>query len=280
MKIGIGTDIWQYPFSSKNVDILKKVKDIGFDVVELSIQDTSKENVGIIKEHVLKNKLECCICSSFVDGNLISSDADTIARGVQYVKGQIDLCEYMGSGILAGPTFGSLIDHDFLDPPVKEKAKKQAVALLKDIGEYALKKNIKIAVEPLNRNESNFLNTAQEGIDFVKEIDLPNVGLNLDTYHMNIEEKNIEKAILNAGEYLFHMHAPENDRGTPGTGHINWQGVAESLKKIKFSGCVSMESGNTAVKEMAKLGAFWRVYDYSVDRMAEEGLKFLRSIFA
>ena len=280
MKIGIGTDIWQYPFSSENVDILKKIKDIGFDVVELSIQDTSKSNLEIIKEHLEKNSLECCICSSFVDGNLISADADTVSKGIKYVKGQIDLCAYMGANILAGPTYGSLIDHDFLEPPLKEKARKQAVGLLKDIGGYALQKKIKLAVEPLNRNESNFLNTTQEGIDMIKEINLPNVGLNLDTYHMNIEEKNIEKAILDAGEHLFHMHAPENDRGTPGTGHINWKGIAESLKKIQFSGCVSMESGNTAVKEMAKLGAFWRVYDYSVDIMAEKGLKFLRELLA
>ncbi len=280
MKIGTGTSLWQYPFNWEGVELLSKIKGFGFDVVELLIEDTSKKNLDIIKENVQKNNLECAICSSFVEGNLISDDREVVDRGVKYIKGQIDICEYFGSGILAGPTYGSLINFDFLKPEIKNKARKQAVQLLKEVGSYALDKKIKVAIEPLNRNESNFLNTAREGIDLVEEIGLPNVGLNLDTYHMNIEEKNIEKAILEAGQHLFHLHAPENDRGTPGTGHINWEGVAESIKKIDFSGFVMMESGNAEVEEMAKLGAFWRLYDYPADKIAQEGLKFLRGLFS
>lgn len=278
MKIGINTYLWQWPFNSERVDLLKKIKDFGYDGVEMTIEDRSKKNLEVIKDNIKKTSLECIVCSSFVEGNLISNDSAVIKKGVKYVKESIDLCEYLGASILVGPTYGSLINKDFLNPIVKNKARQQTVELLKDIGKYALDKKIKIAIEPINRYESNFLNTAHEGIYLVKEINLQNIGLNLDTYHMHIEEKNSKKAVLDSGKYLFHLHAPENDRGTPGTGAVDWCGIGEALKKINFEGFVVMESGSPHVEEVAKLGAFWRVYDYSQDKMAKEGLKFLREL--
>jgi len=278
VKIGINTYLWQWPFNSERVDLLKKIKDFGYDGVEMTIEDRSKKNLEVIKDNIKKTNLECIVCSSFVEGNLISNDSAVIKKGVKYVKESIDLCEYLGASILVGPTYGSLINKDFLNPIVKNKARQQAVELLKDIGKYALDKKIKIAIEPINRYESNFLNTAHEGIYLVKEINLQNIGLNLDTYHMHIEEKNSKKVVLDSGKYLFHLHAPENDRGTPGTGAVDWCGIGEALKKINFEGFVVMESGSPQVEKVAKLGAFWRVYDYSQDKMAKEGLKFLREL--
>jgi D-psicose/D-tagatose/L-ribulose 3-epimerase len=278
MKIGINTCLWQWPFNYGRVDLFKKIADFGFDGIEMTIEDRSKKNLESIKDNIQKTNLAPIVCSSFVNGNLIDDKPDIVKRGIKYVKESIDLCEYLGANILVGPTYGSYVNKDFLYQEIKNKAKKQAIELLKDVGKYALDKKIKIAIEPINRYESNFLNTAREGIDLVREINLSNVGLNLDTYHMNIEEKNSKKAVLDSGKYLFHLHAPENDRGTPGTGDVDWNGIADSLKKIHFNGFVVMESGSPQVEEVAKLGAFWRVYDYSQDEMAKKGLKYLRNL--
>lgn len=280
MKIGINTCLWQWPFNWERVDLFKKIKDFGYDAVEMTIEDRSKKNIEAIRDNLKKTGLECIICSSFIDGNLISEDKEIIKRGTKYVIEFIDLCEYMDSDILVGPTYGSCVKEEFLNSKIKDRAKKRCIEALKDIGKYALDKKIKIAIEPLNRYESNFLNTAREGIDLVSKVNLVNIGLNLDTYHMNIEEKNPKLAILDAGRYLFHLHAPENDRGTPGTGNVDWRGISDSLKEIGFNGFVVMESGSSKVEEVAKLGAFWRVYDYSQDKMAIEGLKFLRKILS
>jgi D-psicose/D-tagatose/L-ribulose 3-epimerase len=280
MKIGINTCLWQWPFNWQRVDIIKKVKDIGYDAVEMTVEDRSKKNIEIIRENLKKTNLDCIICSSFMEGNLISEDKDIVKKGTDYVIESIDLCEYFGSSILVGPTYGSTVDRSYLDSDIKMRAKEQCTKILKDIGLYAQKKNIKIAIEPLNRYESNFLNTAEEGIDLVSKINLKNVGLLLDTYHMNIEEKVPEEAVRNTGKYLFHLHAPENDRGTPGTGHVNWKAVADSLKQIDFNGYVVMESGSPKVEEVAALGAFWRKYDYSQDKMAVEGLHFLKEVLS
>lgn len=278
MRIGINTCLWLWPFNFERVELFKKIEDLGFDGVEMTIEDRSEKNLGIIKDYIQKTNLSRIVCSSFVKGNLIDDDYEIIKRGIQYVKESIDLCEYLGAKILVGPTYGSLINKDFLNTERKNKAKKQVIEILKDIGKYALEKRIKIAIEPINRYESNFLNTANEGIDLVKKINLPNIGLNLDTYHMNIEEKDSKAAVLNSGKYLFHLHAPENDRGTPGTGSVDWNGIAKSLEKINFDGFVVMESGSPKVEEVAKLGAFWRIYDYPQDEMAKKGLKFLRNL--
>lgn len=278
MKVGINTCLWHWPFNWERVDLFKKIEDIGYDAVEMTIEDRSKKNLKIIRESLKKTHLECIICSSFLEGNLISEDKKNVQKGKKYVMESIDLCEYLGADILVGPVYGSLVNEAFLNTEVKNRAKRQCIELLKGIGQYALDKRIRIAVEPLNRYETNFLNTAEEGLELISEVNLENIGLLLDTYHMGIEEKNPNLAVLNAGKHLFHIHAPENDRGTPGTGNVDWSGMSESLKKIEFNGFVVMESGSPKAEEVAKCGGFWRVYDYPQDEMAVEGYKFLRNI--
>jgi D-psicose/D-tagatose/L-ribulose 3-epimerase len=279
MKIGINTCLWIWPFNRSRVDLFNKIKGYGFEAVEMTIENRSKKNTAVIKEKLKKAGLECSLCSSFLNGNLISEDRVILKKGIEYAIDSIDLCEYLGAGILVGPIYGSCINKNYLNSKVKAKASKQCAEALRCIGNYALKKNIRIAVEPINRYESNFLNTAKEGINLIAHVNLKNVGLLLDTYHMNIEEKNAVKAVLNAGDLLFHLHVPENDRGTPGTGNIDWEGLSASLKQMQYGGLIIMESGSPRAREVAALGAFWRVYDFSQDKMASEGFNFLKKTF-
>lgn len=279
MKIGINTCLWEWPFNYKRIDLFKKIEDIGYNAVELTIENRNRKNLEKIKNSLEKTSLECIICSSFLSGNIISEKDEIVNKGKKYIIESIDMCEYLGSKILVGPTYGIYINKDFLSPHIKSRAINQCTRILEDIGNYANEKKIKIAIEPLNRYESNFLNTAKEGLDLLSKINLKNVGLNLDTYHMNIEEKNIEKAILYSGKFLFHLHVTENDRGTPGSGHIDWASVSNSLKKINFNGFVVMESGNPNVEKLARAGFYWRQYDWTQDKMAEEGYKFIKHVF-
>jgi D-psicose/D-tagatose/L-ribulose 3-epimerase len=106
------------------------------------------------------------------------------------------------------------------------------------------------------------------------------VKLMMDTFHANIEEKNLGKAIEAAGSLLVHMHANENDRGTPGTGHVMWSEVRDALKKVKFSGTLVIESFSTEVKEIARAAAIWRPLAPSPDSLARDGLAFLKKLMA
>jgi len=279
IKIGIDTMLWTWPFNSKNLDIFSKIKSFGYNIVEFGIDNFSDDNLDNIKESLKNNNLESILNSPFVVGNLLSDDKIENDKAIAFMKKSIDVCQYFGSAMLVGPLYGSGINRDFLDKNIKSIAKNHCVELLKYVARYALEKKVKLAIEPLNRYESNFINTTEECLDLIRLINMENVGIMLDTYHMNIEEKDIKKAILNTNALLMLMHVPENDRGTPGTGHIPWEDIAEALKIINFDGYLIIESGSPNVRSVAVLGAFWRKYDYVEDEMAKKGLEFLENCF-
>lgn len=111
-------------------------------------------------------------------------------------------------------------------------------------------------------------------------IDSPRVKIMMDTFHANIEEKSIGRAIEKAGSLLVHLHANENDRGAPGTGHVPWMEVATALKRVGFGGAMVIESFSTEVKEIARAAAVWRPLASSPDALAREGLAYLRALMA
>jgi len=137
-----------------------------------------------------------------------------------------------------------------------------------------------LAVEALNRFETSFINLAEQAVELVEMIDSPAVQIMIDTFHANIEEKHIGQAIETAAPYLVHVHANENDRGTPGTGHVAWDEIASALKKINYDGAMVIESFTTTVVEIARAAAIWRPPAPSQDELAGEGMAFLRQLMA
>jgi len=131
----------------------------------------------------------------------------------------------------------------------------------------------------LNRFETDFINTCDQGLKMIKDVDSKALKLHLDTFHMNIEEKNQAKAIKKAGKYLGHFHACGSDRGTPGNDHIDWKPIVAALKSIRYTGDVVIESFTTDVKVIAKAAAIWRRMEPTRDEIAVKGLKFLKKAF-
>jgi D-psicose/D-tagatose/L-ribulose 3-epimerase len=148
---------------------------------------------------------------------------------------------------------------------------KEACRLVRDY-------NVTIGLEPVNRFETYFVNTAADAIRLVKEVGEPNVGVHLDTFHMNIEEKNYYDPIVQTGKLLCHMHCCENDRGTAGTGSVNWTEVFRALAKIRYNKWITLESFTPEIKSIAATTAIWRQIAPSADALASEGLKFLKSM--
>jgi len=155
-----------------------------------------------------------------------------------------------------------------------------AVAGIAEMADYAAAKNIKLAFEPLNRFETDMINVVSQGLQFIDEVGRENVGFHLDTFHMHLEEKDSAKAILMAGDRIFHFHACENDRGVPGTGQVHWNEIGKALKATKYSGPVVIESFTSQVKEIARAVCIWREIAPSQDAIATQGLAFLKTIFA
>jgi len=282
MQFGINTVLWTYPFSSKDNVLLKKIKGLGYSTVELTIKNLGDKNIDAIREGLAANNLNCVICA--IPGHtesILSPDENIQEKGIQFIKDLIDLCKRLGSSMLVGPIYSTGIYPEHSNPANKKKAWDRCIKNLKNIGQYAFDKGVKIAVEPLNRYESSFLNIAEDSVKLIEEVGNKNIGILLDVYHMNIEEKNLKHSIVKTGNHLLHMHVPEHDRGTPGTGHTDWKSIAEALKTISFSGCLVVESLNPGIGyELAAGGNIWRKYDYNQQETATISLRFLKDNFS
>jgi D-psicose/D-tagatose/L-ribulose 3-epimerase len=181
---------------------------------------------------------------------------------------------------LVGPLYAAVGRQWQATPDQRKRDLERCAKNLKQVAKYAEDKGITLAMEPLNRFETSFINLTEQALELVRMIDSPRVKLMMDTFHANIEEKSLGKAIEAAGSLLVHMHANENDRGTPGTGHVAWTEIAAALKKVKFSGALVIESFSTEVKEIARAAAVWRPLAATPDILAKDGLAFLKKLMA
>jgi D-psicose/D-tagatose/L-ribulose 3-epimerase len=279
MLFGASTFIWVSPFSNENLWLVKKVKQFGFDLIEICIETPNVIDPFKVKVELDIVGIGAIVCGAFGPNRDISSNEQTVQqKGKEYIKTCIDYAEILGSPSVIGPMYSATGKARLLSQEEKKKQWDLAVSNLKPIAEYAEKKGIKLAIEPLNRFETDFINTVEQGLEFISRVGYDSVGLLLDSFHMNIEEKNSARAIEMAGEKVFHFHACSNDRGTPGDGQINWQEIAEVLKKINYQGPVVIESFTPEIKEIARAVSLWRPIAKDQDSLARDGLAFLNKI--
>ncbi len=137
-----------------------------------------------------------------------------------------------------------------------------------------------VCIEPLNRFETDFINTMDQGLKLIEDVGSPAVKLHLDTFHANIEEKFLGKSIRRAGRHLGHIHACGSDRGTPGNDHIDWRDIAAALREIHYQGDIALESVTLDVPRIARSAAIWRRMEPTRDEIAVKGLRFLKSCLA
>jgi D-psicose/D-tagatose/L-ribulose 3-epimerase len=202
------------------------------------------------------------------------------AAGMDYLKDLVDQAVIIGNPArIIGPLYSVVGKADAVEPERQKIEFALVVKNLKELAAYAAAKGVELCIEPLNRFETDFLNTCDQGLKLVKAVKAPNVKLHLDTFHMNIEEKNQAEAILKAGDLLGHFHACGSDRGTPGNDHIDWKPIVAALKKIGYAGDVVIESFTTDVKVIARAAAIWRKIEPKRDDIATVGLANLKRLF-
>jgi D-psicose/D-tagatose/L-ribulose 3-epimerase len=280
MQFGASTFIWVSPFSNKTLGLVKKVREMGFDIIEICIEDPATIDVSRINEALKENDLKATICGAFgPDRDASSDDRNIRANAVKYLEACIDAARGLGAPFVAGPMYSAVGKTRLLSPDERAKQWSLAVETLKPVADYAGQRGVQLAIEPLNRFETDFINTVEQGLDLVGRVGATNVGLLVDTFHMNIEEKDIPAAIRKAGSKLFHFHSCENDRGTPGAGHVEWKEVVSALREINYQGPVVIEAFTTEITEIARAVSLWRPLAPSQDSLAQEGLRFLQKIF-
>ncbi len=278
---GINTFLWTSPFTTKDLPLLDKAKAIGFDLVEIPIESEGDVDYAAAAEAYKRTGLACSTCAIMGAGRDPAHEDERIQRaGVAYLKHCIDGTARMGGKIVAGPIYSAVGRTWQATPAQRRRELERCARNLKEAAKYAEDKGIILAMEPLNRFETSFINLTEQAVELVEMIGSPAVKIMMDTFHANIEEKNIGRAIEIAGPNLVHVHANENDRGTPGTGHVPWGEVGVALKKINYSGALVIESFSTEVKEIARAAAVWRPPAPDRDGLAMDGMAFLRKLMA
>ncbi|MCL2559435.1 MAG: sugar phosphate isomerase/epimerase [Turicibacter sp.] len=280
MKFGASTFIWVSPFSNDTLDLFQKAKDMGYDILEICIEDPDTIDTDRIVKAAADTGMQVIICGAFgPERDVSATDAKTRAQGVAYIKTCIDIAVKVGSDLVSGPMFSATGKTNLLSETERASQWHRAVYHLKEASAYAKEKGVKLAIEPLNRFETDFINTVEQGLELVARIGMDNVGLLIDTFHMNIEEKNIGEAIRLAGDKVFNFHSCASDRGTPGKDHINWQEVKDALSDIHYQGPVVIEAFNSNITEIAKAVSLWRPLADSPDELAGEGVSYLKGVF-
>jgi D-psicose/D-tagatose/L-ribulose 3-epimerase len=279
-RFGLNTFLYASPFTTDSVKLFPKLKKWGFDTAEIPVE--ALEHINPAKVRAAADKAGIAIgtiCACMGTGRDFRGSPADQATASAYVKGLIDQAVILGAHSLIGPLY-SVVGRTGAHTDEEKKAHFDLVVKnLKPLAKYAESKGVILAIEPLNRFETDFLNTVDQGLKLVKAIGSKAVKLHLDTFHMNIEEKNQAAAILKTGNLLGHFHACGSDRGTPGGDHIDWKPIVAALKKVGYKGDVVIESFTTDVKVIARAAAIWRKIEPKRDDIAVKGLANLKRFF-
>ncbi len=277
MQYGINTFLFTFPFTNESVKWFKPFKKWGFDAVEIAIDDPSAIDPSLIKAELDKCGLACSsICGCFGPDRDLRGSPEAQRNSIQYIKACLDHMVVLDCPRFVGPVYSAVGRIGGAEPAEHKKQWATVVKNLKTVCAYAEKKGKLICLEPLNRFETDFINTCEQAMTMLDDVNSPALKIHLDTFHMNIEEKNLGKAIKRAGKRLGHIHACGTDRGTPGNDHLDWKPIAKALKKVKYKHAVVIESFTRDVKIIAKAAAIWRQIEPSREDIAVKGLRFLK----
>ena len=277
MLFGASTFIWESPFGNDKMYLARHVADLGFDVLEVCIEDPGLVDASAIRQAAGEAGVGISVCGAFgPDRDVSHEDPERRRAGIDYLKFCIGLAADVGSADVIGPMYSATGKARLISEEERERQRGWAADGLSEAADYAGERGVGLAIEPLNRFETDMVNTVEQGLDLCERIGRENVGLLLDTFHMNIEEKSIPDAIRTAGDRLRHFHSCENDRGAPGSGHVDWAATFEALSDVGYDGLVVIESFTPEIKEIARAVSAWRPVANSGDELAREGLAFLK----
>ena len=282
MKFGVNTFIWESPFSTdEHLYLCRKAQQMGFDLLEVAVEEPALVDVAALRQTARETGIGILVCGAFgPDRNLSSADAGIRENAEAYLRWCIDAAAELESPLVAGPMYSAVGKPRLETAVARQEEWQHAVSGLQKWGAYAEEHGVKLAFEPLNRFETDMVNVVQQGLDLIEQVGSPAVGLHLDTFHMHLEEKDSAAAIRRAGSHVFHVHACENDRGVPGSGQVNWQGIAQALRDIEYQGAVVIESFTPKVQSIARAVCIWREIAPDQDTIATEGLAFLQQLTA
>jgi D-psicose/D-tagatose/L-ribulose 3-epimerase len=274
MKLGINLYLWADDMHDSLMPALEKLKQIGYDGVEVPIFDLDEKKWTLWAKRLDDLGLERTANTVIApEHNPVSADPKIRQAAYEHLKAVIDCCAAVGSSVLCGPHQVAL--GVFTGKGATEDEWKRSVEHLRRAAEHAAAPGVVLAEEVVNRFELYHLNTLDQGIRLVDEVDHPNCQIHLDTFHAHIEEKNTAAAIRRAGSRIAHVHISENDRGVPGTGSVAWDATFAALRDVGYDGWLTVEAFGNFLPNLAAATKIWRPLFDSEEQLAADAHAFL-----
>jgi D-psicose/D-tagatose/L-ribulose 3-epimerase len=278
MKFGVHIALWMKAWEDDVVPYIERAASLDFDGVELSLLGMTEANVARLRATLEHLSLHVtCTTGLSPDTDVTSDDPVVRQAGLDYLAWAIRVTADLGSPLLTGVLYA---------PWGKRVAERRAtrwdraVTALKHVAPLAADRGVTLGIEAINRYETDLVNTAAQAVGMAEDVDEPNVGVLLDTYHMSIEEKDVSRALHDSRHKLVHLHCAENDRGAPGTGQLAWEAITDTLKTMRYDRWVTLEMFVQAdVRVSPDLGV-WRAIEPEPTAAARDGLAFLKERLA
>ncbi|MEW4454659.1 sugar phosphate isomerase/epimerase [Bremerella sp. JC817] len=275
MKFGMNLLLWSGDPDDSLLPVIEELKNMGYDGVEVPLFNLDVDKWAKYGEKIKALDLKCtAVTVRNLEDNPISADAAVRAKGVELNKKTLDCCAALGAETLVGP-YHSAIGHFSGAGPTADEWK-WGVDSMRQVAEYAGDVKVMLGVEALNRFECYLLNVHKDSARFVREVDHPNCKMMYDTFHSNIEEGDIAQAIRDCSDVLHHVHISENNRATPGTGHVDFDTNFDTLKEVGYDGWMVVEAFGLALPEIAAATKIWRKMFDTELQLAKDGLELMK----
>lgn len=273
--------IWHGDPSVNGYEFIEKASDMGYNGVEIPTFDGNiDENTVNQKLGSASSKMEAIIVGGGSSGMDVSSDDPMIREnGLNYMKTLINRASRIDSNLVCGPLFSAVGKALYLSDAEREKVLRRTAEVIKEAAKYAEDRGIDMALEPLCRYDSYLINTTDQMLTFLDMVDAPNLGVLLDTFHMNIEEDSMVEPIIKSAHQFRHFQVCDNNRGIPGKGHIEWDSIANAVRKSGYKGWISLESFTPYERVFSEMMRSWRPLVKNQDIFAKEALGYLKKIF-
>jgi D-psicose/D-tagatose/L-ribulose 3-epimerase len=280
MKAGFNTLLWTPFVREEHFYLFEVLKAAGYDGVELEILEGDPAHYGRVAQALQDAGLESTAVTIIPDEahNPLSPIARHRQGALDHLKWAIECTVALGAELLCGPFYQPLGVFSGQGPTDEEKAR--AAEVHRAAADVARQAGVALAIEPLNRFEAYFLNTIADAADYVRRVGHPNLGVMYDTFHANLEEKDPVGCITAQIDVIRHVHVSENDRGTPGRGHVPWAETFKALRRGGYDGWLTVEAFGRTLPELAATTCVWRDLSASDEEVYIEGLRLIREGWA
>jgi D-psicose/D-tagatose/L-ribulose 3-epimerase len=280
--IGVISMTYARPFTAAQLPLFARMKAAGMDFCELLVPEEGELDPAEAGRAARDAGLFLLLAARVnAQRDLASDDAAARAAGLAYLRRCVEVATACGATVVGGPLYGTpLVFAGRAPAPIEEARRRDRIARvvegLRAAGEYAAGSGVRFAVEPLNRFETDFCNTARQAVELCVLADHPAVGVMLDTFHMNMEEDDLPAAIRLSAPHLIHFQANENHRGFLGTGHLHWPAICRALNEIGYAGAITLEPFRRSDHRLSVPLAQWRPPTHDEDAALAHSAALLR----